>query len=98
MVYDSTPFLSHILFSLNISQMVELELVHFNDVYHVSPSKDEPVGGSSRFVSKINQVLTESTAPDKPMVLFSGDAFNPSLEGTITRGAHVYSIEDMLFR
>ncbi|KAL7316756.1 hypothetical protein PS15m_003206 [Mucor circinelloides] len=69
--------------------MVELELVHFNDVYHVSPSKDEPVGGSSRFVSKVNQVLTESTAPDKPMVLFSGDAFNPSLEGTITRGAHV---------
>lgn len=68
---------------------VELELIHFNDVYHVSPSKDEPVGGASRFVSKINQLLTESTAQDKPMVLFSGDAFNPSLEGTITRGAHV---------
>lgn len=69
--------------------MVQLELIHFNDVYHVSPAKEEPVGGASRFVSKVSQVLTESTAEDEPMVLFSGDAFNPSLEGTITRGAHV---------
>ncbi|EIE88071.1 hypothetical protein RO3G_12782 [Rhizopus delemar RA 99-880] len=28
--------------------MTLLEVVHFNDVYHVSPSKEEPVGGASR--------------------------------------------------
>lgn len=64
-----------------------LELIHFNDVYHVAPSKDEPVGGASRFATKINQVRTESELD--PLVLFSGDAFNPSLEGTITRGSHM---------
>lgn len=82
MRFNSKPFIPRY-------KMVELEILHFNDVYHVSPAKEEPVGGSSRFVSKVNQVLTESTAQDKPIVLFSGDAFNPSLEGTITRGAHM---------
>lgn len=69
--------------------MVQLEIIHFNDVYHVSPTKEEPVGGASRFVSKINEILSESNLDDKPLVLFSGDAFNPSLEGTITRGSHM---------
>lgn len=69
--------------------MVQLEIIHFNDVYHVSPTKEEPVGGASRFASKINETLSESNLDDKPLVLFSGDAFNPSLEGTITRGSHM---------
>lgn len=67
----------------------QVELIHFNDVYHVSATKDEPVGGASRFTSKINQTCSESQLEDKPLVLFSGDAFNPSLEGTITRGSHM---------
>ncbi|CEP09935.1 hypothetical protein [Parasitella parasitica] len=69
--------------------MTRIELLHFNDVYNVIPSKEEPVGGASRFVGRIKQILAASTAPDTPVVLFSGDAFNPSLEGTITRGAHM---------
>lgn len=72
--------------------MVQLEIIHFNDVYHVSPTKEEPVGGASRFASKINETLSESNLDDKPLVLFSGDAFNPSLEGTITRGSHMPEI------
>lgn len=67
----------------------QLELIHFNDVYHVSPTKDEPIGGASRFATEIKQTLSESQLEDKPLVLFSGDAFNPSLEGTITRGSHM---------
>lgn len=63
-----------------------LDIIHFNDVYHVAPAKDEPVGGTARFVSKVNQVLAEE---EDALVLFSGDAFNPSLEGSITRGGHV---------
>lgn len=67
--------------------MIPLELIHFNDVYHVSPSKDEPIGGASRFAAKINEISSQSDLD--PLVLFSGDAFNPSLEGTITRGSHM---------
>ena len=69
--------------------MTQIELIHFNDVYHVSPTKEEPVGGASRFATKINETRSESQLEEKPLVLFSGDAFNPSLEGTITRGAHM---------
>ncbi|KAI9274933.1 Metallo-dependent phosphatase-like protein [Helicostylum pulchrum] len=71
-----------------------LELIHFNDVYHVAPSKDEPVGGASRFATKVNQVRAESELD--PLVLFSGDAFNPSLEGTITRGSHMPAVLNQL--
>jgi 2',3'-cyclic-nucleotide 2'-phosphodiesterase (5'-nucleotidase family) len=69
--------------------MVSLELIHFNDVYHVQPAKDEPVGGASRFTTKLNETREESILEDKPILLFSGDVFNPSLEGTITRGSHM---------
>lgn len=68
--------------------MTLLELIHFNDVYHVSPSKEEPVGGVSRFTTKINETRSRSEQ-QPPLVLFSGDAFNPSLEGTVTRGSHM---------
>lgn len=67
--------------------MIPLELIHFNDVYHVSPSKDEPIGGASRFTTKVDEIRSQSDL--EPLVLFSGDAFNPSLEGTITRGSHM---------
>ncbi|KAG0793734.1 hypothetical protein G6F29_010133 [Rhizopus arrhizus] len=72
--------------------MTLLEVVHFNDVYHVSPSKEEPIGGASRFATKINETLSQH----KPLVLFSGDAFNPSLEGTVTRGSHMPGILNQL--
>ncbi|KAI7891813.1 Metallo-dependent phosphatase-like protein [Mucor mucedo] len=70
--------------------MTTLELIHFNDVYHASPSKDEPIGGASRFATKVNEIRSQSDL--EPLVLFSGDAFNPSLEGTITRGSHMPEI------
>ncbi|CAO3679079.1 hypothetical protein CU097_014074 [Rhizopus azygosporus] len=73
---------------------MSLELIHFNDVYHVAPGKEEPIGGASRFATKINDTLASSK--HKPFVLFSGDAFNPSLEGTITRGSHMPEILNQL--
>ncbi|KAI9281605.1 Metallo-dependent phosphatase-like protein [Sporodiniella umbellata] len=74
--------------------MTLLELIHFNDVYHVTPSKEEPVGGASRFTTKINEIRSRSE--QTPLVLFSGDAFNPSLEGTVTRGSHMPEILNQL--
>ena len=49
-------------------------IVHFNDVYNIEPSDQEPVGGAARFATAINQL-----APLNPMVVFSGDALNPSV-------------------
>jgi len=51
-----------------------LTIVHFNDVYNIESRSQEPVGGAARFVTAITQL-----AACNPLVLFSGDAFNPSV-------------------
>jgi len=67
-----------------------LTLIHFNDVYNVEPRKKEPVGGVARFVTRIREVKQEATQRgDICICLFSGDAFNPSLTSTVTRGRHM---------
>eukprot|EP01062_Namystynia_karyoxenos_P003914 TRINITY_DN1137_c1_g1_i1.p1 TRINITY_DN1137_c1_g1~~TRINITY_DN1137_c1_g1_i1.p1 ORF type:complete len:1726 (+),score=510.42 TRINITY_DN1137_c1_g1_i1:103-5280(+) len=60
-----------------------LEIVHYNDVYHLPVVKtDEPRGGASRFYQQL-EILRESK---NPLVLFSGDFVGPSLMSVITRG------------
>lgn len=51
----------------------------------------EPIGGVSRFQSLMNYYRTNPRFADEPDILtfFSGDAFNPSLESTITKGRHM---------
>jgi len=69
-----------------------ITLLHFNDVYNVEPRpKTEPVGGIARFVTRIQQLRNEAVARGEPkaIVLFSGDAFNPSLTSTVTKGTHM---------
>ncbi len=44
----------------------------------------EPVGGAARMAH-----VVKSLAAEKPLVVFSGDAFNPSLLSTITLGAQM---------
>jgi len=59
-----------------------LTILHFNDVYEVVAREGkEPVGGASRFATLVKQF-----AAQKPLVFFGGDAFNPSLLSTITKG------------
>lgn len=75
--------------------MRTLKIIHFNDVYHVEPLKKEPVGGAARFISAINGYSQKQQSLDngnKPLVLFSGDAFNPSLESSVTKGEHMVPI------
>ena len=50
-----------------------LTIVHFNDVYNIEEREKEPVGGAARFKSKL-----DSLQDLHPLVLFSGDALNPS--------------------
>ncbi|KAJ5043243.1 hypothetical protein NUH16_000023 [Penicillium rubens] len=69
----------------------DLRLIHYNDVYHVESGSAEPVGGVSRFQSLVNHYRHHPQFAGQPDILtfFSGDAFNPSIESTITKGRHM---------
>ncbi|KAL4808064.1 hypothetical protein BDV18DRAFT_151277 [Aspergillus unguis] len=69
----------------------DLRLIHYNDVYHVEPGSAEPVGGAPRFQSVINYYRSHPSFEGQPapLTFFSGDAFNPSLESTVTKGRHM---------
>lgn len=55
--------------------MAHLNIIHYNDIYNVeSNSSREPVGGAARFLTAI-----KSFANLNPLILFSGDAFSPSI-------------------
>ncbi|KAI5803296.1 Metallo-dependent phosphatase-like protein [Peziza echinospora] len=71
-----------------------LRILHYNDVYHVSPGSQEPIGGASRFVAAINHYRSSPEYSTQPPLLtfFSGDAFNPSLESSVTKGSHMVPI------
>lgn len=66
----------------------DLRLLHYNDVYHVDASSAEPVGGVARFVTLARHYRDNDRYKDQPRLLtfFSGDAFNPSLESSVTKG------------
>lgn len=50
-------------------------IVHFNDVYNVEPRQSpEPIGGAARFCTAV-----KSLQHLNPLILFSGDAFSPSM-------------------
>lgn len=67
----------------------DLRLLHYNDVYHVDASSAEPVGGFARFQTLCNYYRNDERFKGQPKLLtfFSGDAFNPSLESSVTKGA-----------
>ncbi|KKK20205.1 hypothetical protein ARAM_001742 [Aspergillus rambellii] len=69
----------------------DLRLLHYNDVYHVEPGSAEPVGGAPRFQSVVNYYRSHPRFDGQPtpLTFFSGDAFNPSLESTVTKGRHM---------
>ncbi|XP_019868565.2 mannosylglucosyl-3-phosphoglycerate phosphatase isoform X1 [Aethina tumida] len=65
-----------------------LVILHFNDVYNVeSRPKPEPVGGAARFCTAI-----KSFQHLQPLILFSGDAFSPSMLSTFTKGEQMVPV------
>ncbi|CAK7236472.1 hypothetical protein SBRCBS47491_009648 [Sporothrix bragantina] len=76
----------------------DLRILHFNDVYHLDPSSAEPVGGAARFQTAVDEYRTAKRYNGQPdlITLFSGDAFNPSLESSITKGSHMVPILNRL--
>lgn len=54
----------------------------------------EPVGGIARFQAVANYYRNNPAYAGQPklITLFSGDAFSPSLESSVTKGGHMVSI------
>lgn len=76
----------------------DLRFLHYNDVYHVEAGSREPVGGYSRFQTLINYYRDDERFQGQPKVLtfFSGDAFNPSIESSITKGQWAELLQSIL--
>lgn len=72
----------------------DLRILAFNDVYHIEAGSAEPVGGIARFQTVANYYRSDPRYADqsKLITLFSGDAFNPSLESSVTKGRHMVPI------
>jgi 2',3'-cyclic-nucleotide 2'-phosphodiesterase (5'-nucleotidase family) len=66
----------------------DLRLLHYNDVYHIDASSAEPVGGIARFQTLVSYYRNDAKFEEQPKLLtfFSGDAFNPSIESSVTKG------------
>jgi 5'-nucleotidase len=66
----------------------DLRFLHYNDVYHIEAGSQEPVGGYPRFQTLVNYYKDDARFEGQPKALtfFSGDAFNPSIESSITKG------------
>ncbi|KAH6714203.1 5'-nucleotidase [Leptodontidium sp. MPI-SDFR-AT-0119] len=78
----------------DFSSPPDLRLLHFNDVYHIDASSAEPVGGIARFKTLCNEYRDGEKFKGQPDLLtfFSGDAFNPSLESSVTKGSHMVPV------
>ncbi len=52
------------------------------------------MGGISRFQTVANYYRLDPRYADQPglLTLFSGDAFNPSLESSVTKGSHMVPV------
>ncbi|XP_021696045.1 uncharacterized protein LOC5575910 isoform X2 [Aedes aegypti] len=66
----------------------KLTILHYNDVYNIDATcKQEPIGGAARFCTAV-----KTFAHLNPLVLFSGDAFSPSMLSTFTHGEQMVPV------
>ena len=74
-----------------------LSLLHFNDVYRVTPQKisSDPLEtiDVTQFTALLHDLRDQWTLRNDGnrdgLVLFSGDVFSPSIESSVTRGSHM---------
>lgn len=74
-----------------MAEIKQLHIIHFNDVYNIESRAQEPVGGAARFVTAVQNLRDLN-----PLILFSGDIFNPSAMSTVTKGKQMVPIMNML--
>ena len=74
-----------------------LSLLHFNDVYRVTPqiisSDPHETIDVTQFTALLHDLRDQWTLRDDGnrdgLDLFSGDVFSPSIESSVTRGSHM---------
>ncbi|KAJ6649497.1 Trifunctional nucleotide phosphoesterase protein YfkN [Pseudolycoriella hygida] len=63
-------------------------ILHYNDIYNIDANSSvEPIGGAARFSTAI-----KSFSHLNPLILFSGDAFSPSMLSTFTKGEQMVPV------
>lgn len=69
----------------------EYQVSYSNGPISSRSSSAEPAGGAARFQTLVNYYRSDPRFDQDPSLLtfFSGDAFNPSLESTVTKGRHM---------
>ena len=76
-----------------ILAMTTLSILHFNDVYRVTPQKLSPSSAGTFDVTQFSALLDDlRNSPrwgENGLTLFSGDVFSPSVESSVTRGSHM---------
>lgn len=85
--------------------MSKLSILHWNDVYRVSPQKLSSRSEETIDVSQFGALLDDlrgqwperSDGARDGLVLFSGDVFSPSVESSVTRGSHMASSISILW-
>ncbi|CAG9792883.1 unnamed protein product [Diatraea saccharalis] len=66
----------------------EVLIIHYNDVYNIEQTTNtEPVGGALRFSTAVKALHHLN-----PLILFSGDAFSPSMLSTFTKGEQMVPV------
>ncbi|KIW04160.1 uncharacterized protein PV09_04967 [Verruconis gallopava] len=80
-----------VIFGQDQGRFPDLRLLHYNDVYHIDASSAEPVGGIARFMTLSKYYRDDDKFRNQAELLtfFSGDAWNPSLESSVTKGSHM---------
>ncbi|KAG6812759.1 hypothetical protein H0H92_000674 [Tricholoma furcatifolium] len=74
-----------------------LSIIHWNDVYRVSPQKlsshSTDTIDTAQFAALLDDIRNNwvdlPNAKKDGLVLFSGDVFSPSVESSVTRGSHM---------
>ncbi|KAK7460444.1 hypothetical protein VKT23_009166 [Stygiomarasmius scandens] len=81
-----------------------LNLVHWNDVYRISPQKPIPHSNETIDVAQFAQIVEDIRAQwptgrdgkKDGLTLFSGDLFSPSVESSVTRGSQMVPVINYL--
>lgn len=74
--------------------MSSISLLHFNDAYRVRPQKLSSKSKDTIDVTQFAQMVSDireswKDSSKEGLVFFSGDLFAPSVESSVTRGAHM---------
>ncbi|KAF4614842.1 hypothetical protein D9613_002892 [Agrocybe pediades] len=79
---------------------INLPILHFNDVYRVTPqklssNKSETID-VTQFAALVEDIRNgwarRSDGKQDGLLLFSGDVFSPSVESSVTRGSHMVPV------